>query len=324
MMNVRSLLTIMGRPIFLVLNGSGVVLLFASQALPGLWSMGSATVGSAFLTIGVTLPIALYFQVQSNAEAFKILNTCTRAGIDSIFISRKQDSKDLREAITDAISSSTSASLLGIAFRTFSDPSGEGRDQIAEKINSPSTRLRVLLLDPESEAAQRRATIELGNATIDDIRYTLNNNLVSIAVERLRRLRRNHAAAGVGHGAGSLAEVSSGGATHDAVKHWREKLNMEVRTYTWEPTVFLMVFDTTMFVEQYHRGRPDELVPVGSCIGKYMPVAQYRHGSAAYRFLGCHFETIWKEAKDRTEDLVKAALNSDAAYRHKAGSEVAT
>lgn len=139
MMNVRSLLTIMGRPIFLVLNGSGVVLLFVSQALPGLWSMGSATVGSAFLTIGITLPIALYFQVQSNTEAFKILNTCTRAGIDSIFISRKHDSKDLREAIADAISSSTSVSLLGIAFRTFSDPSGEARDQIAEKINSPST-----------------------------------------------------------------------------------------------------------------------------------------------------------------------------------------
>jgi hypothetical protein len=232
MMNVRSLLTIMGRPVFLVLNGSGVVLLFVSQALPGLWSVGSTTVGSAFLTIGVTLPIALYFQVQSNAEAFKILNTCTRTGIDSIFISRKQDSKELRDAIAEAVSSSTSLSLLGIAYRSFSDPSGEGRDRLTEKINSPSIRLRVLLLDPDSDAAVRRAKIEVGNATIDDIRYTLNNNLVSIAVERLIRVHRDRTMVGAGQGVAALADVSSGD-----VSPWREKLNMNVRIYTWEPNM---------------------------------------------------------------------------------------
>ena len=155
MNNFRSLLGIAGRPVFLVLNCLGVIMLFISKVLPGLWNMGLATVGSSFLTIGVTLPIALYFQMQANAESFKILDTCARAGIASIFLSRKRDSEDLRQAIAEAITSSTSVLLLGIAFRTFLDPTGEDSYHVAERINSPSTRLRVLLLDPDSDAAQR-------------------------------------------------------------------------------------------------------------------------------------------------------------------------
>jgi len=303
MKTARGMLTIMGRPVFLVLNGMGVGLLFLSQVLPGLWSMASATIGSAFVTIGMTLPVALYFQVQSNAEAFKILNTCSRVGIESIFVSRKHDAGDLRDAIAAAVSKSNSVSLLGIAFRTFSDPSGESRESVGEKINSPSTRLRVLILDPDSEAATRRAKVELGNATIDDIRYTLQNNLVAIAVERIRQLRRQQESSGQG-----AANITGDPAL-------RERLNMEVRTYDIEPVVFLMLFDDTMFSEQYHRGRPDELVPVGSCIGKYMPVAQYRRGSTGFRFLESHFETLWSEARDRTQEVLKEAVSRDTTYR---------
>jgi len=305
--SARGILAILGRPIFVALNAAGVALLFLSQALPGLWSVGSATVGSTFVTIGITLPVALYFQVQSNAEAFKILNTCTRVGIESIFVSRKRDARDLRDAIADAVSKSSSVSLLGIAFRTFSDPSGEAREQISEKMNSPSTRLRVLLLDPESAAAQRRATIELGNATIDDIKYTLHNNLVATAVERLRQLRRGEP--GTADDDQTLSQLAPDPAW------WRNNVKMEVKTYAIEPVVFLMVFDDTMFVEQYHRGRPDELVPVGSCIGKYMPVIQYRRGSTGFRFLECHFEVLWAEATDRTDEVMQEAISRDRQYR---------
>ncbi len=307
MRNARNMLTILGRPIFLLLNATGVGLLFLSQALPGIWGVGSVTVGSAFLTIGITLPVALYFQVQSNAEAFKILSTCGRVGIESIFVSRKRDAGDLREAIDEAVSKSNAISLLGIAFRTFTDPSAESREGISQKINSPSTHLRVLLLNPESKAAERRAKVELGNATIDDIKYTLQNSLVAAAVERLRRVRQDQMVTGGTKEAGSQTEISS--------EKWREKLNMEVRIYETEPVVFLMVFDDTMFTEQYHLGRPDELVPVGSCIGKYMPIVQYRRGSTGFRFLECHFESVWNEATDQTNEIVQTALNRYKDYR---------
>ncbi|MCD4774239.1 MAG: hypothetical protein K8R41_12750 [Bacteroidales bacterium] len=294
------MLTIFGRPVFLLLNSAGVVLLLLSQVLPNLFSIGSATVGSAFLTIGITLPVALYFQMQSNAEAFKILNTCSTVGIESIFISRKRDANDLREAIAEAMPKSNTVSLLGIAFRTFSDPSAESREDIIRKINSPSTYLRVLLLDPESDAAIRRAKIEFGNATIDNIKYTLDNNLVAIATERLRQVQVQSK---------SEDNVPQDSITENNFVIWREKLNMEVRTYKFEPVVFLMIFDNTMFSEQYHRGRPDEFVPIGSCIGKYMPVVQYRQGCTGYQFLEQHFETLWNEATDQTNSIMKKAFS---------------
>jgi len=46
-----------------------------------------------------------------------------------------------------------------------------------------------------------------------------------------------------------------------------------------------------------------------------MPVTQYRRGSTGYRFLECHFETLWNEAEDRTDELVRTALERDKAYR---------
>ena len=92
---------------------------------------------------------------------------------------------------------------------------------------------------------------------------------MATAVERLRRVR-----------APSEPEVDAqdGSQTGSSSAIWREKLNMEVKTYQPEPVVFLMVFDNTMFSEQYHRGRPDKFVPVGSCIGKYKPVVQGKIG----------------------------------------------
>jgi hypothetical protein len=296
----RSVLNFLGRPLFLVLSGTGVVLLIASQWLPDLWRLGCTTVGSAFLTIGITLPIALFFQTQSNADAFRILNTCTRVGIDSIFISRKRDSDAIRTAIDEAIIRSTTINLLGIAFRSFLNPSSESTEGVQERLHSPSIRLRVLLLAPDSPTAQLRAAVEQGNATVDDIWYTLHNSLVSLAQERLKQLISNQP--------GLVKDLEQD--TRSVVEQFRTKIQLEVRTYDTEPVVFLMMLDNTMFAEQYHRGRPDEIVPVGSCIGKYMPVIQYRGQSTGFRFLESHFEQVWNEnwENDKTIEILSRAV----------------
>jgi len=308
---LRGILSFLGRPLFLVLNGIGGALLIASQGLPGLWHVACTTVGSAFLTIGITLPVALFFQMQSNSEAFKILNTCTRVGIDSIFVSRKRDSKAIREAIDEAATRSTAMTLLGIAFRSFFDPSSESAEDVRERLYSPSIRLRVLLLDPGCEAAKRRAAVEQGNATIDDIRYTLNNSLVALAQERLKQILSNQPSV-------------SGDLEHDAktvAEKLRNRIQVEVRTYDTEPVVFLMMFDNTMFAEQYHRGRPEEIVPVGSCIGKYMPVIQYRSQTPGFRFLESHFEQVWSEASDKTNEILARAIEQQKQLMHRHSEE---
>ena len=115
----RNLFRFTTRPVFLLIDFVGLFLLTISKWLPDIWQVAFATIGSTLLTIGITLPVALYYQARTSAEAFKILNTCSQVGIDSIFLSRKSDSNDLRNAIDEAASTSSAVSLIGIAFRSF-------------------------------------------------------------------------------------------------------------------------------------------------------------------------------------------------------------
>lgn len=255
------------------------------------WHPFLFTFGSVLLTIGIILPAAVYFQSLSNEQAFKILNSCNIAGIETIFVSRKQDDFDLRHALDLSMAKTKEISLLGVAFRTFFDPSAVSSEIRSKALNSISTKIRVLILDPESEAAIRRSNIEFGNATCADIEYTINNGLSSLAAERLIKLKSD-----------ASTEIDMRNIDNDILK----KLNFEVRIYSLEPVVFIMQFDDAIYTEQYHSGRPKD-VPMGSCIGKSMPVLKYRHGSIGFKNLDSHFEQTWKEAKDITPNILEAA-----------------
>lgn len=301
-------LTNLFRPVFFVIILLGLIMLVVTGFFPDIWKIALNTVGSSLLTIGITIPVALYFQNKSSAESFKILNTCNKVGIDSIFSSRKLDSRDLRAAIDAAVRNTTSMRMLGIAFKSFFDPSSESTDVTRQKINSPSTGIRVLLLNPDSDAATRRTLSEKGNALKSDIGQSIDNSLVAVIQERIKRYLRHEP---------KLKERITGeirdnnkGLSDELTEEIKTAINLEVRIYDTEPSVFIMCFDNTLFTEQYHRGRPEEIVPLGSCIGKYMPVIQYRVRSIGYRFLECHFDAIWnqKETGDITSKLVNAAI----------------
>lgn len=295
---MRSLLRYFGQPIFLVLNVLGAVFLIASQFVPQYLHPWFVTIGSSILTIGITLPVALYYQIQSNSQANKILDTCNRAGIESIYISRKKDSIALRLAIDEAAGKSSNISLLGIAFHTFLNPSAESTDSVRNRLNSPSVNMRILLLRPDSDCAKKRAAIEQGNATLNEIEYSINNCLTAIAQERVEALIK-----------GKTAEEKN-----KIMQDLRNYIQLAVRTYDSQPAVFLMMFDDYLFTEQYHIGRPKRLVPVGSCIGKYMPVIQYRRGSAGYEFLDSHFNKMWDEARDETDTIIREAKKRIGEY----------
>ena len=283
-------------PIFLVLDLMGIASCFAIGFVRPTWHPFFITLGSALITTGITLPVAVFFQSIHNDQAFKILNSCSRAGIESVFASRKQDSHDLYGAIRKKLSDSTTISLLGVAFKTFFDPSSESWEELSGNFNSLSKGLKILLLDPDCPAAILRQKAEHGNTTIDDINYSISNGLLAITQERLSQLSKRMLPHEFEH------MLKADGAA------LIQKLNMQVRTYISEPVAQVIMFDDSLFSEQYHRGRPDEIVPRKSCIGKYMPVIQYRRGSYGYRFLECHFETIWNEAQDITTTLIDRAM----------------
>ena len=146
------------RPAFLLVDLLAIACLLASQFASGPWRGAVAAVGSACLAIGFSLPIALFYQLRAEAESLGILDACHRAGIRAIFKSRNSDTLTLRAAIdAAAASSSGSISLLGVAFPSLFNPSGEHTDRLLERLDDPRVRVRVLLLDPGSEAAKRRA-----------------------------------------------------------------------------------------------------------------------------------------------------------------------
>ncbi len=300
----RELWRLGSRPVFLLADLLGAVGLLASQLTADPWKGAVAAVGSTCLTIGLSLPIALFYQLRAEGESLAIIGACHRAGIRAIFRSRQSDAEALRIAIDAAAIASTGISLLGVAFRSLFNPSGEHTQEPRERLDDPRVHLRVLLLDPDSDAAKRRATIERGNTTIDDIRFTLAHGIPAMTQERLSRVCQQD---------GTLKEKiakSSIPWPDDLVACVVERCKFEVHLYDLDPMVFLMIFRDSVFAEQYHLGRPNEL-RTGSCIGKHVPVIEYGSAAEAAKFLSTHYDWLWKgKSRDVTRQLVQAAASA--------------
>lgn len=101
-----------------------------------------------------------------------------------------------------------------------------------------------------------------------------------------------------------MEDISNDGAV---ARELVDAIGMEVRTYTNDPMINLLEFPENMFVEQYHFGRPS-IVPVGGCIGEYVPVLQFRRDSNGYRFFSTHFDYLWSNSTDRTSEVVSRAV----------------
>ncbi|OHE25570.1 MAG: hypothetical protein A3J94_00635 [Syntrophus sp. RIFOXYC2_FULL_54_9] len=296
----REMWRLFSRPVFLLTDFLGVVGLSVSKLAADPWSGALAAVGSALLAIGFSLPVALFYQLRANAESLKILDTCNRAGIRAIFKSRQADSEELREAIDTAAARSSEIKLMGVAFRSIFNPSGEHTRQFRERLDDPRIPLRILLLNPDSDAAKRRAVIEQGNTTIEDIRFTINHGIPSTIQERLKRGDDS-----ISEGLQQATKATLGA---DCNQKEISACNLQVHLYDIDPIALLMIFQESVFTEQYHLGRPKALRS-GSCIGKYVPVIEYSSSADACSFLIRHFEEIWNLSKDITEDVLKLAVH---------------
>jgi hypothetical protein len=274
------------------------------------WNIIPLTIGSTFLTLGITLPIAIYYQAESNNESFQLLKACNQSGIRAIFISRQQDNDNLRDAI-DKAAESTSSELffLGICFHSLFDPNVPHTREMDDKLHDPYVKMRIMILDPESDAATRRAQIEKGNTTVDDIKTTLEIGLVSTVQIRMAELMNDDNFRKLKH---AYVNASNDREKQETLKEIIKKVNVEVQIYAGDPIMFIMGFDDSMFVEQYHFGRVDNIIRFGGCIGKHMPVVQYLSTSRGYQFSKQHFEYMWakyEQSNDRTTSIVEKAMD---------------
>lgn len=302
----RQLTSYLRRGEFLVLDIVGVLIVIAGyfSRIEGLKEI-LMPIGATVFTLGITLPIALYYQLKHSSESFKIISSCEKAGISNIFISRKDDSIDLINAIEQATSkTSTELFFLGISFRTFFDPSNPRTPSVKAKLYNPSIKLRISLLDPNSDAAKRRETIEVGSTTLTDINQSLNIGVVTIVQMRIKNIVLGNR--------DLTKEVRSFSDMNQEkqaiiIEKLMHSLNVGIELYDFDPIIFIMGFDSSMFVEQYHFGKPKGLVEPNSCIGKRVPVLEYNKGSNGYAFYKAHFEYVWKHSNPMTEDIVKKA-----------------
>lgn len=269
--------------------------------------------GSIFITIGISVPLALYFQNPENVEALRLRKVCSEAGIDAIYKSRSQDSRALRASIDEAVSRSRSVSLQGVAFRSFFNPSNEYTEETRRALDDPRTSFRILLVDPNSTNAKRRADIEIGSTTLEDIAFTINYGIPGVIIERLKvqfshdsNLMESVENIDISKANDMSIEEKDVDSLSDVIDSAILLSNIHIRLYS-DISAFLMIFDDRLFNEQYHVGRPD-VVRANSCIGKNVPVIQYNSRSRAYVFFKAHYEEEWKYNKDN--DITRAVMRT--------------
>lgn len=295
------LVRLASRPVFLLNDVLGILSFAGSQFMPESWKSALTTIGSACLTIGVALPISLFYQLKAEAEMMSIVDACHRTGIKAIFENRL--SHKLRPAVDSAAARSIDIKLLGVALGVLFDPTVPYSDEIQAQLDDPGVRVRVLLLHPDSKAALLRNEIEKGNSTLRKIENTIHHGIPATIQVRLARagvedpeLQR------------AIAPNRDGGnPPSELLERIVKAANFEVRLYDNDPIMHLMIFRDSIFHEQYHLGRPKD-ARAASCIGQHTPVTEYSTSAVASAFYMQHFEAIWDRADDVTGEVVKTAL----------------
>lgn len=302
------LLFLLKKPSFIILGLIGLCVSFLSLFVPNIFATILLTIGCTVFTLSISLPIAISFQMKHSNESFKILDTCDKAQIQSIFISRSEDSTDLQDSIEEAAQKTTSELFfLGIAFHTFFNPNVPHTPYTRKCLNSTEIKLRIMILDSESLGAKRRSEIEVGSSTISDIKESLNHGIVTTVQTRLHNyvLDKNPLKEKI-----TIFNKMSEDEKSQFAKEMTNSTNIMVKTYENDPILFLMGFEESLFAEQYHFGRPNHLINPNSCIGKHVPVIQYRKKSKGYEFYKSHFDFMWDIGEDSTSQTMLQALNT--------------
>lgn len=262
-----------------------------------------------FFTMGITLPIALYFQMRQSGESFNIIKACNFAGIESIIVSRED--QELKLLIENCFKDTKNIFLQGIAFPELLDYTIAPETEAKKRLRNSAISLSVLLLNPESNAAKRRAQIEdpdqiTGNwKTIENINRTIDD-LTLFARSRIEDKYSNNNV----DWKQKISELMKNNG--EFITTIKESINFNVKLYDFDPIVFIIGTDNYMFSEQYHFGRPNFIKYTATCIGGHVPVLLYKKDSKAYLCLKSHFDYVWKssETKDITSDLIRKAIKA--------------
>ena len=266
------------------------------------------TLGLTFLTLGVTIPISLYFQTKQNNDTFEIINACHNYGIENIYEGRKYNEsyKRMRDRVDIAFNDTRNLLLLGIAFPELLNPETASDSSAKRRLKDTNINLKIIVLNPDSPAASRRARIEDPDQicnegeTICNIRNTIVNHTKILFRARLENKYGKDWKM-------EIAEIKKSIKNEEFYKKIIDDIKMQIKITDFDPISFILATDHTLFSEQYSFGRPEFMDSTATCVGGYLPVIQYKKFSKGYDFLKSHFVYIWN-SKECTTDITEKHL----------------
>lgn len=237
------------------------------------------TLVSSFFNYYLNLDINKYFSIISGSE---------KAGIKKVYANRDDVIKTIEKEIEK---SRGNIDILAIAGTDFFQAKCEVLKELERMCtNNSNTNARVLLLDPRSYNAVRRALIEEGQEFNDMHETELCRNCLS-SLEQLEKIFLHQ---------NKIKESKD-------IKEY--KFFLTTRTYTTSPAFLYAKINDKIFLEQYHYGisNDEKKSSLRKCIGKKVPVLEFRRHSLSSQLYESHFEYIWERSKGReiNKDFIK-------------------
>ncbi len=202
-----------------------------------------------------------------------VIEGAVSSDIINIYTNREQA---LKEMTTKIEGSNKHIFLLAVSGTDFFTLNGVLKKPFEKKLLSPRSFedkdeiVRILLIDPFSQAAKDRANVEQHGKNYWD---TDIKEDTFKAIERIEELKEKSA-------------------------------KIDARFYSHTPVMFVLRTDDYMFIEPYHLGFVETTGTLG-CIGKQVPLFLVTSRSGLFERICKHFDNIWQDSSESFEDILK-------------------
>ena len=262
----------------------------------------STSIGAAFIVTALSkLLLSVAFsdseeifetQIEKLTSKLDVLPEARKCKIVHIFENRRNDDKYQEEVINQFhnVREGEEVLLMGNSLRDFfGDRRKKGYSNSILDMVKRDVKIKILLLDPISDAAKYRADVE-EKETVAKKGY-----IRSIIFKEIK----------------NVAEWLNNPIYVTPEERDKIKKNIQVRFSPYDPSTHITITDKYTFVEQYHKGgdefiRKDlekEGINFIDCFGGFVPVLMLENSSQYARLLKSHFYNIWKD-----NEVVKRSL----------------
>lgn len=215
-------------------------------------------------------------------DDFSIVTHSIENGLEDILPPRRSGNPSrFMEAVSTALTSpSGEVRIIGFSLREFLDGGQALYMKINDLLNNDhKVNVRMLLLDPTSEAAHLRTVVEQGPV------FQLFRSAVyrdtSASIYALEDL------------------------IHRSQDNTRFKIS--ARFSNFHPTFYMVATSESLFLEPYHLGR---LATDPPCIGGFVPILRFNSSSNIFERACAHFDYIWNSIEESANRSIQNAQDA--------------